>query len=47
MNLTKKQIMDKILSLKMLPSSIKTKLTIQKLQQKLSSLDAKNTIKKD
>lgn len=47
MTLSKKQIMDKILSLKMLPSSIKTKLTIQKLQQKLSNLDAKNTIKKD
>lgn len=38
----KKEIIDKILALKKLPMSIKTKLTIQKLQQKLLSIQKNN-----
>jgi hypothetical protein len=38
-----KEIMHKILVLKNLPLTIKTKKTIQKLQQTLSDLDAKSS----
>lgn len=42
MNLSKKQILDKILSLKKFPISVKTKLAIQKLQQMISDIDKKD-----
>lgn len=42
MNLSKKQILDKILSLKKFPISVKTKLAIQRLQQKITELDKKD-----
>lgn len=42
-----KEIMQKILVLKNLPLTIKTKKTIQKLQQTLSDLDAESSTKKN
>jgi hypothetical protein len=41
------EIMHKILVLKKLPLTVKTKKTIQKLQQNLSVLDAESSTKKN
>ena len=47
MTLNRKQIIQKILSLKKFPITVKTKLAIQRLQQKIADLDERNSFKKN